>query len=178
MSKTAVDNSKLANSLPQLGDDITPPISTPIAPGGKEGEPMVSAEQSYIDEGKLVAQIETTSEELDKKALEMIEKELKDVQASQPQPKIPPDLEDAGVISPEEEADKVVKNGTTIDLPIDEVEYKKGLSEAAGGKWYNQEKVVVGSRGIVAFALWVKRAIGKAHRKAMKVVFRKGGDKG
>lgn len=172
MSKTAVDDSKLSGSLPQVGDDQPLPVGKPIF-AGKEGEPVVSAEQSYIDEGKLVAQIETTSEELDKKALEVVEKELKDVQASQPLPTIPPDLEDAGVINPQQEADKVVKDGTSFSLPIDETEYKKGLSSKVGGRWYSNEKVIVGSKGIVALALWVKRVIGKAHRKAMKVVWRR-----
>lgn len=179
MSKTAADDSKFSNSLPQLGDDGAQPVSVPATPGGKEVEPGgVSPEQSYIDEGKLVAQIETTSDELDKKALEVVEKELKDVKASQPQPNIPPDLEDAGVINPQQEADKVVKDGTSISLPIDEAHYKKGLSDSAGGRFYRDEKVVVGSRGIVALAQWVKRIIAIAHQKAMKVVFRKGGKEG
>jgi len=189
MSKTAVDTTKLANSLPQLGDDSAQSAivssddgagqrgSILVYPGGKEGEPTVSAEQSYIDEGKLVVQIETTSDELDKKALEVVEKELHDVQASQPQPKIPPDLEDAGVVNPQQEADKVIKEGTSLSLPIDETEYKQGLSGKADGRWLGQEKVVIGSNSFVALALWVKRMIGRAHQKAMKVVFRKGGNK-
>lgn len=174
MSKTAVDDTRLSGSLPQVGDNQ--PVSKPVSTG-KEGEPAaVSVDQSYIDEGKLVAQIETTSEELDKKALEVVEKELKDVQASQPQPTIPPDLEDAGVINPQQEADKVVKDGTSISLPIDETDYKKGLSTSPGGRWYRNEKVVVGAKGFVALALWVKRVISKAHQKAMKVVWRKNAD--
>jgi hypothetical protein len=172
MSKTAIDDSKLSRSLPQVGDNQFQPVSKPVS-AGKEGEPFVSAEQSYIDEGKLVAQIETTSEELDKKAIEVVEKELKDVQASQPQPNIPPDLEDAGVINPQQEADKVIKDGTTISLPIDETEYKKGLSESAKGRWDNQTKGVVGVSSLVALAQWVKRIVDKAHQKAMKVVWRR-----
>ncbi len=178
MSKTATDNPNLSNSLPQLGDNAAQP-TVPAVPGGKEVEPVgVSAEQSYIDEGKLVAQIETTSEELDKKALEVVEHELKEVRASHPQPNIPPDVEDAGVFNPQQEADNIVKNGTSISLPIEETEYKIGLTEGAGGRWYRYDKVVVGSRGIVALAIWVKRAVLKAHKKAMRVVFRKGGQEG
>lgn len=186
MTKTAIYNSKLSNSLPQIGDDPgtaddnNQPVSAQPASqvskpqsSGKEGEPTISAEQSYIDEGKLVAQIETTSEELDKKALEVVEKELKDVQASYPQPNIPPDVEDAGVVSPQQEADNVVKNGTTISLPIDEHEFKKGLSERASGKWDNQAKEVVGVSSLVALAQWVKRIVARAHKKTMNVVFRK-----
>lgn len=176
MSKTATDDPNLSNSLPQLGDDAAQ-ATVPAMPGGKEAEPVgISAEQSYIDEGKLVAQIETTSEELDKKALEVVEHELKEVRASHPQPIIPPDVEDAGVFNPQQEADNVVKNGSNILLPIDEAEYKKAMKEAPGGRWYRYDKVIVGSRGIVALALWAKRMISKAHKKAMKVVFRKGGE--
>lgn|SRR3989344_4648440 len=175
MSKTAVDDTKLSGSLPQVGDNQPQqPAGKPVSTG-KEGEPAMSAEQSYIDEGKLVAQIETTSEELDKKALEVVEKELKDVQASQPQPNIPPDLEDAGVINPQQEADKVVKDGTTISLPIDEMEYKKGLSQSAKGRFDNQTKGVVGVASLVALAQWVKRIIARAHKKTMNIVFKKGG---
>lgn len=162
-----------ASSLPQISDDQSAQAPVAGVPrGGKEIESPASAD-SFAQEGKLVAQIETRAEELDQKALEVVEKELKDVQAGHPQPKIPPDVEDAGVVNPQEEADKVVKEGSTLELPISEDEYKKGSKQSVKGRWYSQEKEVVGVNGLIALALLVKRLIEKAHKKAMKVIFRK-----
>lgn len=178
-TKTAIKgDDPRAASLPQISDDQGAQVPVGGVPrGGKEIEPPTPAD-SFAEEGKLVAQIETRAEELDQKALEVVEKELKDVRAGYPQPKIPPDVEDAGVVNPQEEADKVVKEGSTLDLPISEDEYKKGSSQSAKGRWYSQEKEVVGVNSLVALALWVKRLIGRAHKKAMKIVFRKGGKEG
>lgn len=178
-TKTAVKaDDPRASSLPQIGDDRSAQAPVGGGPrGAKEAEAAASAD-SFTEEGKLVAQIETRAEELDQKALEVVEKELKEVRAGAPQPKIPPDVEDAGVVNPQQEADKVVKEGPTLNLPIDEQTYKKGSKQGAKGRWYWQEKEVVGVSSLVALAMWVKRLIGRAHKKAMKVIFRKGGEKG
>ena len=171
-TKTAVLPDDLrASSLPQIGDTAQAGAGTVRT--GKEGEPKATGKDVFEEEGKLVAKIETRAEELDKSALEVVEKELHDVQAGYPAPKIPPDLEDAGVINPQEEADKVIKTGSTLDLPISEEEYKRGKGQSVKGRWYSQEKEVVGVSSLVALALWVKRLIGRAHKKTMKVIFRK-----
>lgn len=174
MPKTVIKaDDPRASSLPQIGDDTSTQAQVGVPRGAKETEAASTAD-SFAEEGKLVAQIETRAEELDQKALEVVEKELKEVQAGAPQPKIPPDVEDAGVINPQQEADKVVKEGPTLDLPIDQETYKRASKQGADGRWYWQEKEVVGVPALVALALWIKRLIGKAHKKAMKVIFKKG----
>lgn len=179
MKHTADPNSKQNASLPQISDKAVPTADpvTPTSGNAKEWEPRGGEPASFAEESKLVAQIESTSEAIDQKALEAVERELSGVKASYPQPTIPPDLEDAGVIDPTQEANKVLEEGPTMDLPLSENKYKEGLKTPAKGKWYYTEREVVGVRSIVAMALWVKRLIGRAHRHAMRVVFRKGGDK-
>lgn len=179
MTKTAADDSVLSASLPQVGPVVKLKSSTDdkasnLGKGGKEAEPAGTATESFAEEKELIAQIETTAEELDKKAIEVVEKELSDVKASQPAPKLPPDVEDAGVVNPQEEADNVIKNGPTLNLPISELEYKQGLKTGAKGRWYRQEKEMVGVKGILALALWVGRLVKRAHKKAVSVIFRKG----
>ncbi|MBI3342211.1 hypothetical protein HY024_03755 [Candidatus Curtissbacteria bacterium] len=169
---TADPNSNLANSLPQIGDNLQPVVPT-VPHGTKEGEPASTEASDFAEEAKLVAQIETTSEEVDKKALEVIEKELAGVKAAHPPPTIPPDLEDAGVKDPAQEAEKVVREGPSIDVPVTEDTYQQGLKTDFKGKWYYQEKEVVGVKSLAALALWVKRLVLRAHTHTMRVIFGK-----
>lgn len=174
MDDAADPNSNLNNSLPQVGDNQNPPASPVSAPqGAKEGQPATTESADFAEEAKLVAQIESTSEEVDQKALEVIEKELSDVKAASPKPVIPPDLEDAGVKDPQQEASRVLEQGPSISVPVSEETYQKGLKTSAKGKWYYQEKEVVGVSSLAALALWVKRLVARAHKHAMRIIFGK-----
>lgn len=161
------------DSLPQITDDAANQASPSIG-GSKESEPVPSsAGDSFAEEEKLIAQIRGAEEVVDKEAIAIVEKELSGIKQSHPQPSLPPDVEDAGVISPQEEADKVVTQGPSISLPIDENDYKKGKDMPAKGKWQYYEKEVVGVKSLVAMALWVTRVVKLAHKHAKRVIFRK-----
>ncbi|KKR65076.1 MAG: hypothetical protein UU05_C0029G0018 [Candidatus Curtissbacteria bacterium GW2011_GWA1_40_47] len=84
-----------------------------------------------------------------------------------------PDVADSGVKAPQSQANEVVTQGTTINLPISEKEYKKGLHQKIAGVVVN--KVVVGTSSLFALATWVGRLIKIAHKHTIKVIFKKGG---
>lgn len=155
---------------------VLPPLSSPGQPKAKEQEPSKAAR---AEEDKLMAEIVSTSEAMDAEALAKLQKESPEIKRAQPEAKLPPDVEDAGVKVPEEEADKVIKEGTTLSFPVSEDVYKRGLQSAVIGKVVGAvgDKVVVGVSSIGALALWVGRLLKMAHKHAMKVIFRKGDDK-
>ncbi len=139
----------------------------------KEQEPTAAAR---AQEDKLMAEIVSTSEVMRKEALDKLEKELPDIKRREL--KMPADVEDAGVKIPEEDADKVIRDGTTLSLPVSDEVYNKGLSTKVSGKVVGAvgDKLVVGVSSIAALAMWIGRLLKMAHKHTMKIVFRKGGN--
>ena len=90
------------------------------------------------------------------------------------QPNLAADVEDAGVFAPQAAADGVISHGQTLNIETDEATYKKGLHTRVVGKVVN--RAIVGVSSLAAFALWIGRMIKIAHKKTMKVVFRKAGE--
>ena len=144
-----------------------------VSTKAKEQEPVGG---SQAEEDKLMAEIVSTSEATDSEALAKLRKEAPDIKRSQPRPELKPDVEDAGVKVPEEEADKVVKSGSTLSLPVSEKDYQQGSATELGGKVVGtaHDKDVVGVSGISALALWIGRLLKMAHKHTMRVIFRGG----
>lgn len=140
----------------------------------KEQEPpsKLSAE---AEEAKLMAEIRTTAEAADKQALESLQSSIKEARRSTPEPELPPDVEDAGVVVPSKAAEEVVTGGTTIDLPIDEKSYNKGLKTKVSGK-VDEKKGVSGVASLAALAIFIGRLIKLAHKHTMRIIFKKGDD--
>ena len=97
--------------------------------------------------------------------------EIEEARQSYPEIELPPDVADAGVKSPGQEAAEVIKKGPTFEAPITEEEMNKGLHQKITGKVVN--KVVVGVSGFFALATWVARMIKIAHKHTMRIVFKK-----
>ncbi|MBI2012696.1 hypothetical protein HYS90_02075, partial [Candidatus Curtissbacteria bacterium] len=114
-----------------------------------------------------------TSEAADNQAEKQVKEAIEDARLARPEPQIPPDVADSGVKSPQLEAENVVSEGATIELPVAEEEYHKGLHQKVAGAVV--ESVVFGVSGLAGFAIWVTRIIKIAHKHTMKIVFRKQG---
>lgn len=140
-----------------------------MQPRAKEQEPADGRAQEAAD----LAEIKEVSDSHDKEALRLVRESLPETKSGVEKIEIPPDVADAGVKSPEQEAEAVLANGPTINVDISEKEYEKGLKMAAGGQT-DREKNVFGTGSIVALAIWVKRMIKLAHKHTMRIVFRKG----
>ena len=133
----------------------------------KEREAVVSREE----EDKIMAEITTRAEAADQEMEARVLETFPEARRPVPEPKMAPDVEDAGVVHPPLEAQKVVTRGSTLDLPISEQTYKQGLHVKIAGAVVN--KVVVGVSSLAALALWIGRLMKMAHKQAMRVVFRK-----
>ena len=141
---------------------------TPV-PRPKEQEP--AGEQKDETLGEFIEQVESH----DKEQIEKVSAEIgEETRQSVPEIEIPPDVLDAGVKSPGQEAAEVVKKGPTIEVPITEEEMNTGLHQKVTAKVVN--KVVVGVSGLFALATWVARMVKVAHKHTMRVVFRKEGN--
>lgn len=140
----------------------------------KKTAPRVK-EQEVAGDGKsedeLMTEITTRAEALDREHEAKVRESLAEARRAVPEPKVPPDVEDAGVVSPQLAAEEVVKGGTTLDLPVAESVYKKGLHQKVAGAV--KDKVVVGVSSLAALALWIGRLMKMAHKHTMKVIFRK-----
>ena len=163
-------NTPKGQTTPQDEDNsvISQPISTPT-PAIKEHEPVSSTQH---EEEKILSEIVRSSEAVDEQAEQVVRNAINEARLSTPEPKLPPDVADSGVKSANLEAKEVITKGTTINLPIDEVEYKKGLHLKIKTAVVN--KVVFGVSSLLALALWVTRVVKLAPKHAMKVVFKKG----
>lgn len=148
-------------------DDNQAPAKADTGSLVKEQEPVISFE----DEAKIVAEIQDRSESLDREAIERVRAEIPETKQAMPEPELAPDLEDAGVVNPQKEADQVIAKGASLNLPISEDEYKQGLQIKFKGKTF--DKSFVGVSSFIAFSMWVGRLIKMAHKHAMKIVFRK-----
>jgi len=155
------------------GDDQPQKIQNQAASGTllkeQEAKPLTDKE-----EDKIVAEIKTRAEALTSEALESVRTSIQEARLATPEPKIPPEIADTGIKAPQEEADKVVTEGSTIKLPITEQEYKVGLHQKIKGAVV--DKVVIGASSLFALAAWVGRIIKIAHKHTMRVIFRKGED--
>lgn len=105
-------------------------------------------------------EIKSRAEKLDSQMAESIKRSVGEAKLSRPEPKLPPDVEDAGVKSPPVEADKVVERGTTLELPISEESYKTG------------QKTSNPVSSLFALVTWIGKIIKLAHKHTMRVVFR------
>ncbi len=139
-------------------------------PRAKEQEPNGDGR---AQEAQAIAEIREVSDSHDKEALRQVRESMPETKAGLPKIEIPPDVADAGVKSPEQEAEDVLTNGPTFNVDITEKEYKKGLKMGAEGKT-DHEKTVFGTASLVALALWIKRMMRLAHKHTMRIVFRKG----
>lgn len=137
----------------------------PVSPKPKEQEP--ASEKTGEGLVELIRDVESH----DKEAAEKVSGEIKEARQSVPEIEIPPDVADAGVRSPGQDAQDVIKKGPTIEVPITEEEMNKGLHQKVGGKVVN--KVVVGVSGLFALATWVARMVKVAHKHTMRIVFRR-----
>ena len=126
-------------------------------------------------EAAILGEIIKTSETADREAEGKVKAEISEARRSQPEPEIPPDVADAGVKSPQIDADEVVTKGSTINLPITEETYKKGLHHKV--KSVVKFGVVSGVSGVVGLVTWVGKIIKVAHHHAKRVIFRKEGDR-
>lgn len=156
------DDKKTVGQAPSL----PPPI-----PKAKEQEPAASEKTAEAEEEKLMAEIRTVAETADRQALEAIQETIAEAKRAHFEPELPPDVEDAGVVSPTKTAEEVVKQGTTIELGTTEQAYKQGLHKKIVGHVVN--KVVVGASSLAALAIWIARLVKLAHKHTMRVVFRK-----
>jgi len=139
------------------------------------GAPKVKEQEPYgVEEDKMMAEIKTTAESIDREALDKVREAFSDAKQAQPRPVIPPDVEDAGMVHPETEAEKVVEGGATLVLPIDEKTYEKGLHMKVAGSV--ADGVVKGVSSLAVLAMWVGRIIKLAHKHTMRVIFKQGGD--
>lgn len=124
------------------------------------------------EEAEMVAEISSRADAVDRQAETAVQESIKEARLRQPEPVLAPDVEDAGVKSPVQEAEAVIRDGPTIDLGVTEEKYKEGLGMGAGGK-SDREKTVFGTASLVALALWIARMMKLAHKHTMRIVFRK-----
>lgn len=151
--------------------------SSKVQPSGggraaKEQEPNVSAASAFEEEEKLMASIKTTAETADKQALEALQGTLAETKRGTFEPELPPDVEDAGVVSPTKAAEDVVKNGSSVELPISEKEYDLAKKTKVSGK-SDIKRNIFGVSSLAAMAIWVGKMLKKAHKHTLKVVFRR-----
>lgn len=164
-----------------LKNQVSSVPSTAPSSGGvtKEAEPKKLEDT----EEEILSEIVSTSEAADEQAEKAVQESLAEIKKkhglehvgklARPKPQIPADVYDAGVKSPQDDADAVVKQGTTLQVEVSEAKYKDALDEKVKAKT-SREKVVFGPRSVVALAIWVGKMIKLAHTHAMKIVFRRG----
>ena len=158
-----VQNNSDSAVSPTVDDSQSPKIGAVGGATGKELEPE-NQEEKVISEIRAV-------EAADEQAEREVQAAISDARLSRPEPKIPAEVTDSGVKVPQLEANAVIVGGTTLELPITEEEYKRGLHQKVAGMVVNS--VIIGASSLVGLALWAGRIIKMAHQHAMKVVFRK-----
>lgn len=158
-------HSRLPPSLPATGS------GPPAVPRVKEQEALPGGKS----EDELMIEITTRADALDREHEAAVRESLAEARRAVPEPAVPPDVEDAGVVSPQLAAEDVVKGGTTLDLPMSESVYKRGLHQKVAGAV--KDKVVVGVSSLAALAMWIGRLIKMAHKHTMRIVFRKEGER-
>ncbi len=155
--KILADKSKKTQS----GDKKPTPVAKPLKE--QEGVESVDLATGII-------------EERDKEADKHVEKEIQaaageEARLKEPEVELPPDVADAGVVSPQKAASETLGGEATINLPITKEEFEKGERTQVSAK-VTQKKEVFGVSSLVALALLVGRLIKLAHHHAKKVIFR------
>ena len=154
---------------PQTDDNLTNIPKPKMGAGGDRGSK--EREQASLEDN-LMTEIKSVSETQDKQALEKLRGSMKEVKAAVPEAELSPDVEDAGVHSPQKKANEVIEKGSTLEIPISENTYDEAKGAKVRGKVFN--KAVVGASSLAALALWAGRVIKMAHKHAKRIVFRKG----
>jgi hypothetical protein len=172
-NKPSISNNRLAKNSAKKQPQATYAGNSRIS---KENEPVKSRFLPEEEEEMLMSEIRTTAETADRQALEAIQGSLKEAKRAVFEPELPPDVEDAGVVNPVKKAEEVVSKGSTIELPIDEEEYKDAQKTRVAGK--SDNKSIIGVSSIAALAIYIGRLFKMAHKHTMKIVFRKGGATG
>src|SRR3989344_4117693 len=122
--------------------------------------------------------VSKSKKKADRKAEEEIQQAIgKEGRLREPEIKIPPDVADAGVVSPETEASETLSGDTTVELPMTEDEFKLGEHAKVDAK-VTEKKEVLGVASLVALALFVGRLIKLAHYHMKKIRFKKEGEEG
>ncbi len=116
-----------------------------------------------------------SQEAVDKHAIELVEEDILDAKARDAEPKIPGDVASAGIKSPQVEAEKVLSDGPSIELPITQEEYETGNKEKINVKKDWTTLVYWGPKSLIGAVIRAGRLIKIAHTHAMKIVFRKTG---
>lgn len=157
------DSKKQVKSV-KAHDDSAPPFATPRP--AKEHE-LTQSPEAILKE--VQEREKTAAKEAEEKVQEALGEEAR---LKEPEVKLPPDVKDAGVVSPESDASEMLEKGSTIELPVSEEEYEKGEHVKISAK-VNEKKEVFGVASIAALAMFVGRLIKMAHHHAKKIVFRK-----
>lgn len=162
------DPSDLKSNSQKMDDGkntVTGGVSSPV----KEKEPakLQNAEVGQIRE--IASEDEAMETE--------IKSVLEDAKLAFGEPKIPQDLRQAGVKSPQNEASNVIAQGSSLKLAITEEGFKKG-EHAKFWAHVNERKDVLGVSSIIAFAMLVGRLIKLAHKHTIgKIIFKGKEDK-
>lgn len=113
-----------------------------------------------------------SQEALDEQALKAVEADVEGAKLKEPTPRVGADIS-MHLKSPQEEADNVVKTGTTISLGVTKEEYNEGQKEKVEVKKDWATLVYWGPKSLIAAVIRAGRLIKIAHSHAMKVVFGK-----
>ena len=158
-TSTAVDP---ANSQ---ADDKIPAAS------GISKEVELAAEKSQFEQEKqLIETIVKRSDEIDKHLQEKVQGDITEARLSRPEPEISEDLDEVGLKAPLNDANDLLKKGTTIEIPYDEEKIEQGLHTRIVGKMVNN--AVIGVSSLAGLAMWALRIIKIAHKRALQVIFR------
>lgn len=156
------DDAKKPQNPQQLSDE---PQSTTV--GSKE------AESAHLEEEKLLKEVVETSRQADLEAEKKVTEAIgNEARLAKPEIKVPPDIAEHGVKSPQAEASEIAQKGSTIELPISEDQYMVGEKMQASGR--NVKGTIVGVSSLIALATFVGRIVKLAHKHAKRIIFRKG----
>lgn len=157
-------------------DDIVAASKKPPVSDSEEvsAGSVAREKEARATEKKMLSEIVKSHEATDKQAEQLLQEQLSEARLAQPEPSVPFEIADVGMVSPQEAADEVVKGGTSITLPISEEGYKRGLHLRVAGAVV--DKVVVGASSLAALALWVGKVVKFAHKHTLRVIFKKEND--
>lgn len=164
----------VADDAPQPGGINSPPADLPddsIGPvgssGNKEQEPTQAQRE---EEAAMISEIKSVSEAQDKEALEKVLSTVPEAKAAVFDPELSPEVKEMGVVNPTEEANDVVRQGSTLNLNFSENEYQEGKKTKVVGSV--SDKSIIGVSSLAALGIMIGRLIKMAHKHAMKIVFR------
>jgi len=155
------------NTVPVVGDKK--PKAPPTQSSSLHKEREVASDNFGVSE---VKEHIKSQEALDEQALKAISGEIEGARLKEPTPKVGADIS-MHLKSPQEEADNVVKQGSTISVGVTQEEYEEGNKEKVEVKKDWTTLVYWGPKSLVAAVIRAGRLIKIAHTHALKVVFRK-----